>query len=223
MESCFFTMSTGGLKSKSKTGTNLWNILPHDEYYYHSGTHWGKHESGTVYSVTIPLEGGDKIFATSFGKYGENGNTIGTGNGIRVTFFDKNGILRTLAPQETHAEFSANGYLTAPEGTVAMNVPMYGNGEENELYILSAEHIYENGICTVCGAWEHPMGDINLDGSVDVKDAYYARLVAAKLIKPTDEQFLVGDADLDGRITALDANIIRKFAAKIITSLPVIQ
>ena len=67
------------------------------------------------------------------------------------------------------------------------------------------------------------IADINLDGSVNVFDAYYARLVAAKLIKPTDEQLLVGDVDLDGRITAIDANIIRKFVAKIITSLPVIQ
>ncbi|MBQ2898872.1 MAG: dockerin type I repeat-containing protein, partial [Oscillospiraceae bacterium] len=64
-------------------------------------------------------------------------------------------------------------------------------------------------------------GDINLDGSVDVKDAYYARLVAAKLIRPTEQQILLGDVDLDGRITALDANIIRKFAVKIITEIPV--
>ena len=88
-------------------------------------------------------------------------------------------------------------------------------------YVEAAGHSFENGICTVCGEWEYPMGDINLDGEVNVKDAYYARLVAAKLIKPTDEQLLVGDADLDGRITALDANIIRKFVAKIIGKLPV--
>ncbi len=64
-------------------------------------------------------------------------------------------------------------------------------------------------------------GDINLDGSVNVKDAYYARLVAAKLIRPTEQQILLGDVDLDGKITALDANIIRKFAVKIITEIPV--
>ncbi len=64
-------------------------------------------------------------------------------------------------------------------------------------------------------------GDINLDGEVNVKDVYYARLIAAKLIKPTDQQIVLGDVDLDGRITAIDANIIRKFVVKIITSLPV--
>ncbi|MBQ3499816.1 MAG: dockerin type I repeat-containing protein, partial [Oscillospiraceae bacterium] len=90
-----------------------------------------------------------------------------------------------------------------------------------EDYVEAAGHSFENGICTVCGEWEYPMGDINLDGEVNVKDAYYARLVAAKLIKPTDEQRLVGDVDLDGRITALDANIIRKFVAHLIEKLPV--
>ena len=65
------------------------------------------------------------------------------------------------------------------------------------------------------------LADINLDGSVNVMDAYYARLVAAKLIRPTEQQILLGDVDLDGKITALDANIIRKFAVKIITEIPV--
>jgi len=64
-------------------------------------------------------------------------------------------------------------------------------------------------------------GDINLDGVVDVMDAYTARLVAAKLIAPTEEQILLGDVDNDGRITAIDANIIRKFVVKIITKIPV--
>jgi len=90
-----------------------------------------------------------------------------------------------------------------------------------DIVITTAAHTFKNGICTICGEWEYPMGDINLDGSVDVKDAYYARLVAAKLIRPTEQQILLGDVDLDGKITALDANIIRKFVAKIITEIPV--
>ena len=65
------------------------------------------------------------------------------------------------------------------------------------------------------------IADLNLDGSVDVMDAYTARLIAAKLLVPTEEQVLVGDVDLDGKITAIDANLIRKFAAGIIDSLPI--
>ena len=126
---------------------NLWNILPHDSEYYHSGIQWAKHESGTVYSVTIAVSGGEQISATSFKKYGENGNTTGTGNGIRVTFFDAEGVLKTMSPQQTYAEFSANGgYIIAPEGTVAVNIPMYSNSNTNELYLLNREHTY--------GDWE---------------------------------------------------------------------
>jgi len=99
------------------------------------------------------------------------------------------------------------------------------NGTLVQSGILKAEDIYRSEKNLADGKLEiiNTIADINLDGSVNVFDAYYARLVAAKLIKPTDEQLLVGDVDLDGRITAIDANIIRKFVAKIITSLPVIQ
>ena len=134
-------------------GTNLWALLPHDAEYYHSGEKWAKHESGLVYSVTISANGGDKLFATSFGKYPGNGNTIGTSSGIRVTFFNATGVLKTLAPQETYAEFSANGgYIVAPEGTVAVNIPMYGDDDTHALYILNRDHVYENGTCTGCGS-----------------------------------------------------------------------
>ncbi len=64
-------------------------------------------------------------------------------------------------------------------------------------------------------------GDLNGDNEVNIKDAYLARLIAAKLIKPTDEQLLLGDVDLDGKITAIDANLIRKYVVKLIDSLPI--
>jgi len=64
-------------------------------------------------------------------------------------------------------------------------------------------------------------GDMDGSGKVDVSDAYFARLVAAKLVEPTPEQFALCDVDRDGKITAIDANLIRKFAAGIIKSLPI--
>ena len=89
----------------------------------------------------------------------------------------------------------------------------------------------EKRVCSACEmtetrvvpAFGYTLADINIDGAVNVFDAYFARLVAAKLIQPTEKQLKYGDVDGDGRITALDANIIRKFAAKIITELPVAQ
>jgi len=64
-------------------------------------------------------------------------------------------------------------------------------------------------------------GDFDGSGKVDVSDAYFARLVAAKLVEPTPEQLALCDVDRDGRITAIDANLIRKYAAGIIGKLPV--
>ena len=64
-------------------------------------------------------------------------------------------------------------------------------------------------------------GDSDGNGSVDVMDAYFARLVAAKLIVPTEEQLALCDVDLDGKITAIDANLIRKYALGIIDKLPI--
>ena len=64
-------------------------------------------------------------------------------------------------------------------------------------------------------------GDINLDGTVDINDVYYARLAAAKLIVLDEQQLIKGDVDGDGEITAVDANYIRKFSANMILRFPV--
>ena len=64
-------------------------------------------------------------------------------------------------------------------------------------------------------------GDMDGSGKVDILDAYFARLVAAKLVEPTPEQLALCDVDRDGKITAIDANLIRKFAAGIIKNLPI--
>ena len=127
--------------------TNLWNLLEHDVQYY-TVNGWGKHTSDKVYSVTVPISGGDRIFATSFGKAGSNGSTM---NGIRLTWFDESGVIKSMSPDETYSEFSKNGYLTAPENARAVNVVVWDVSKPNEFYILSLDHIYEKGTCTACG------------------------------------------------------------------------
>ena len=135
------------------SGLNLWNVLAHDRYYFASGTNWALYSSGDVCSVTIPVNPGDRIFATAFGKAGENGHA--TSNGIRVTFFSAYGVAKTLAPADCYGEFSANGgCLVAPENAIAINVAMWNGSDVNELYILNRDHTYENGICTGCGKAE---------------------------------------------------------------------
>ena len=56
------------------------------------------------------------------------------------------------------------------------------------------------------------LGDVNNDGSIDVKDVYVARIFAAKLAVPAEDEFYRSDVNGDGRINVIDANLIRKFA-----------
>ena len=129
---------------------NIWNILEHDKYYFASGTNWSVYSGGNVCSVTIPVREGERIFASAFGKAGENGHS--SSNGIRTTFFSDYGIAKTMSPAETYAEFSKNGgYIVAPEGATAINIAMWSDSDEWEIYLLDREHTYQNGTCTGCG------------------------------------------------------------------------
>jgi lysophospholipase L1-like esterase len=135
------------------SGINLWTVLEHDDMYYTSAG-WGYHTRDQVRSVTFPVQSGDKIYATSFGEGSDNGSIQGNGsrtNGIRVTFFLADGKVKSMAPNEVYSEFAANGYLTAPEGAIAVCIPMWTPDDSNKLHILNAEHVYESGRCG-CGA-----------------------------------------------------------------------
>ena len=134
---------------------NLWSVLEHDpKYYVVSSENWGYHSSRNVPSVTFAVNPGDKIFATSFGAANVNGH--GSANGIRVTWFDINGVVKTTDPAGTYTEFTKNGgYLIAPQGAVAINVPMWGDSENYEIYILNRPHTYDHAYdadCNACGA-----------------------------------------------------------------------
>ena len=77
--------------------TNLWAAMEHDEYYFASGTNWGIHSSQNIWSVTIPVTGGDRIFASCFV------------TGMRTTFFDKDGVLISLTASKVVSEYNKNG------------------------------------------------------------------------------------------------------------------
>ena len=127
--------------------TNLWAILPHEDVHFTSGLKWG-YVSVPVPSVTIPMNAGDRVYATSFIAKGDNG---GPHSGIRVTFFDAQGVAWSVDPTVAYKEWKAKGYIEAPEGTIAANIPMWYDSEDYELYILNRDHIYENGTCAGCG------------------------------------------------------------------------
>ena len=116
------------------------------------------HSSKNVFSITIPVNEGDKIWATSFQGKNTNGSSI---NGIRITWFSENGVLQSLSADEVYSELLLNGYLTVPNNAVAINIPMWNNSSENEVYILNKEHIYHKGICLGCNT-EEPYEIMNI-------------------------------------------------------------
>lgn len=105
------------------SNTNIWPLLEPDSEYFYAGTHWGVFDG--VVSVTIPISPGDQIYASSFAR------------GIRVTFFDGKGVRVSISSTEIKANFSRDGYITAPEGAVAVNIPMWEDGTEHVLKILT--------------------------------------------------------------------------------------
>ena len=98
--------------------------------------------------------------------------------------------------------------------------------DENEKFIFTKSNLdelsidVENGAITVIDA---VYGDLSGDGEIDIRDAYIARLIAAKLETPDEIQKYAGDVDGDGKITAVDANYIRKYSVRLISVFPVEQ
>ncbi len=105
-------------------------------------------------------------------------------------------------------------------GTTAVEI------DETEKFVFTKANLgelsidVENGIVTIIDA---VYGDLTGDGEVDIRDAYLARLIAAKLRTPTETQLIVGDVDGDGKITAVDANYIRKHSVRLISEFPIEQ
>ena len=134
-------------------GINLWKTLTPENVYY-TADGWGNTPSGNSWSITFPVKEGDRIRATSLGHVSTNGSTA---NGVRVTWFGETGVLASLSRETVYAEFAKYGYITAPKGAVALNLPMTNNQDHYEAYIVSTEHDYQDAVCSICGgAYVHP-------------------------------------------------------------------
>ena len=59
------------------------------------------------------------------------------------------------------------------------------------------------------------LGDVNFDGKITAADARLALRFAAKLDKPTAEQFIVANVIVNEKIEASDARLILRVSAKL--------
>ena len=155
-------------------GVNLWTTLTPSRKCFTNNYKW-ENGSNTSYSITFEVSGGDQLWATSFQETGTNG---GTRDGIRLTWFLDDGTFKSIDPDSTYSEFSANGCLTAPENAVAVNLIQWTPDRTNEAYFLNKEHTYEPGttdegynayICTACGDVGDFITSVPFDGAVNME------------------------------------------------------
>lgn len=62
------------------------------------------------------------------------------------------------------------------------------------------------------------IGDVNLDGRVDVRDATEVQRHSASIVSLTDKALTAADADKNGTVTVTDATLIQKYAAHVTVS-----
>ncbi len=116
--------------------TNLWTALTPINKYYSNNT--GSYNASgwttvnNVCSITVPVQYGELIFASSFGERANNG---GTRNGIRVAFFLSDGSVLSYSPDEVYNMFKSSGYIVVPTDAVAACIPMWDNTGDWEIYI----------------------------------------------------------------------------------------
>jgi len=82
------------------------------------------------------------------------------------------------------------------------------------------DHVYEDGICTGCGAWKFDLGDVNCDGEVVINDATLVQKYLAHIEFLTDVQKNLADVNGDGIISIRDATYIQMYAVKMIEEFP---
>lgn len=133
-------------------GINLWQILSHGADYY-GANGWTVHATGQVKSAAIPVKAGEKIYASSFEAASVNGS--GSTNGIRVTWFDGDGVANSISADTVYKEFQKNGCLTVPAGAVAVCIPMWTDSADWVLSVVAEgtpdpNHDYVDGYCTEC-------------------------------------------------------------------------
>lgn len=65
------------------------------------------------------------------------------------------------------------------------------------------------------------IGDANLDGAVNIKDATHIQRYAAQLVEFSSKELRQADVNLDGAVNIKDTTIVQKYIADLIDSLPV--
>lgn len=116
-------------------------------------------------------------------------------------------------------------YIDQTEGSsVKFTVSPYDLGETGSygLYVSSTNMGYTKvAEFSVTDSWEeapYTLGDVNMDGSIDVIDASLILRYAANLNTLTDTQKAAADVNGNNSIDVIDASMVLRYAANLIDS-----
>ena len=111
---------------------------------------------------------------------------------------------------------------TPEEATATLNGEAYAAGTaitavgEYTLVVINGDKSVTVGFTVVDTKPVYKRGDMDGDGDITVGDALRALRIAAQLVEPEPEDYLIGDVDNDGEITVGDALKILRVAAQLI-------
>ncbi len=233
-------------------GTSAMNTLPHDpscldnanvEYSYDPST---SHEKEDADHITVPLARVGKLLSdtviteapleVNFGTDKAGAQGIGTEiavtaeafggkapytyeykiNGEKVSATDN---VVKFTP-DAKGEYSLEVAVTEAEGTKITSAKSITIGEAVPVIIPPTEP--ETQPTTKPEGDSYYLGDADMNGEVNVKDATFVQKFVAKSVDIADDLAkLAADADQSGEINIKDATVIQKFIARMSVSTPV--
>lgn len=120
------------------------------------------------------------------------------------------------------AECTALKSITIPKATTSIAQNAFRNCSDVVIYgynnSYAQEYAAENNIPFVA-LNEYELGDVDLNGDINISDATMIQKYLVKLVEFDDTQLAVSDVDGDGVITVSDATTIQKYLAGLIESL----
>lgn len=205
-------------------GTSGMDTLPHDpsmldnadvEYSYDPST---SHEKEDIDNITVPLARVGSLLndtvinyaplEVNFGADLNSGQSAGAAINLNAEAYNSTG--------NVEYEFSINGksvqksssasYLWTPSETGTYQLSVTATDSDGKSVTESVSY-------TIGAAQEtHKLGDVNLDGVVNINDATAIQKYRVELISFNELQLSLADFNKDGSVTVSDATEIQRFA-----------
>lgn len=205
-------------------GTSGMDTLPHDpsmldnadvEYSYDPST---SHEKEDVDNITVPLARVGALLddtvinyaplEVNFGADLNSGQSAGTTINLKAEAYNSTGSVEYefAINGKSVQKSSAASYVWTPSETGTYQLSLTATDSDGK-------SVTENVSYTICAAQEtYEIGDVNLDGVVNVNDATEIQKYGVELVSFNALQLSLADFNKDGSVTISDATEIQRFA-----------